>query len=499
MRLYFAAAPLTQPVCQESKCYVLVISVVFVPGSSARAATIRVTTKADEAGTGAACSLREAILSANANTGIGGCPAGSASTTDVIVLPAGTYTLSIAGTNEDAGLDGDLDITGSVRIEGAGDAVTVVDGNGGVVGERVVQVLSPAAVTFSGITIRNGRGQSGAGIFVSGATVHLVKSTVSDDLGGNGGGVDNISGTLTLVDSRVSDNRARFGQGGGIAGFNGATLSLTRSVVSGNVAFLGLGGGISATGGTTTLRRSTVSDNDAVGDLGGGIFNSMNGVLTIDRSTISGNHAGASGGGILNNIGPLTLTKSTVTGNTAEGNAGGVASGNSVTSIVDSTISGNRATGSGAGLMSNGTPGVTISNSTVSGNIADADGDGSGDGEGLFRTAGSVVLVNTIVAGNVDSWGEAPDCTGDIGTQGFNLVGANSGCIASPAQGDQIGTVGAPIDPRLAPLADNGGPTQTRALLPGSPGHRRRQSPRARQRRHRVRRHRPARRPPFGL
>jgi CSLREA domain-containing protein len=443
----------------------LVIQLAALPAQPARAATITVTTKADQAGTGAACSLREAILSANGDTAVGGCASGSGSTTDRIVLPAGRYALATGGTNEDAAGDGDLDVTESVTIQGAGRDVTVVDGSGDVGGERVFQVLGSATVTFSDMTIRNGHGGAGGGILNAGR-VTLRHTTVSDNVGDLGGGVSNPAGTLHVIGSAVSDNLAT--QGGGIYNAFGGSVSLTKSVVSGNVAFENLGGGISSTGGSLSITDSTVSGNDAVGDLGGGIFHSMHGVLTIVRSTITGNRAGTAGGGILHNSGTMTMTGSTVSGNFAGGSGGGIGLGDSAT-IVDSTISGNRAAVSGGGIQSLGGQSIDLMNDTLTANWADWDGDGNGDGGGFFRGAGAVVLVNTVLAGNHDGGNEAPDCSGDLATQGFNLVGVNTSCISSPGTGDRLGTTVAPIDARFAPLENNGGPTSTHALLPGSP------------------------------
>jgi len=141
----------------------LLLAALDASPARARAGVIAVTTTADEAGTGPACSLREAILSANTDTAVGGCPAGSSSTTDVISLPPGDYTLAAGGTHEDAAADGDLDVTASVTIQGAGADVTAVDGNGSAGGERVFEVFAPSVLTISGLTIHDGRDESGGG------------------------------------------------------------------------------------------------------------------------------------------------------------------------------------------------------------------------------------------------------------------------------------------------------------------------------------------------
>ncbi|HXJ63403.1 MAG TPA: CSLREA domain-containing protein, partial [Actinomycetota bacterium] len=182
---------------------VMALAAVGATSVPARAGAIAVTTTSDEAGSGPACSLREAILSANGDSAVGGCAAGSSTATDVISLPPGDYALAAGGTNEDAAADGDLDVTGNVDIEGAGADVTVVDGNGSVGGERVFQVFAPAVVTIRGVTIRDGHGGSGGGLSNLGGTVHLLHSAVTGNVGGNGGGLLNQSGTLDVVDSVV--------------------------------------------------------------------------------------------------------------------------------------------------------------------------------------------------------------------------------------------------------------------------------------------------------
>src|SRR3990172_1843247 len=117
------------------------------------ATTITVNTTADELNVDGDCSLREAIQAANTNSAFDACAVGSG--TDTITVPAGTYTLSLGGSSEDANGTGDLDILGDVSISGPGAASTIVhqDSN-----DRVFDILPPATVVaISGITIQNGR------------------------------------------------------------------------------------------------------------------------------------------------------------------------------------------------------------------------------------------------------------------------------------------------------------------------------------------------------
>ena len=133
--------------------------------------------------------------------------------------------------------------------------------------------------------------------------------------------------------------------------------------------------------------------------------------------------------------------------------------------MVTGTISGN--TGAvGGGIFIDTTAAITISNSTISGNTSPG---ASGEGGGLFVTAGSSIkLRSTIVAKNVASVRPDIDSGGTVTSQGYNLIGNNSGVIITSTTGDQIGTAASPIDPLLGPLQDNGGSTQTQALLPNS-------------------------------
>jgi hypothetical protein len=199
------------------------------------------------------------------------------------------------------------------------------------------------------------------------------------------------------------------------------------------------------------MSNSTVSGNSTV-SYGGGIEN-VGGTLTVTNSTISGNGS-YQGGGIDNQLGVLTISNSTVSGNSApSGNGGGIES-NGTLSISNSTINGNSAGGAGGGIT-NYAGTLTVSNSTLSSNSAT-------QGSGIYGAPNphsKVSLVGTIVANNTGSF----NCAGSIAEiLGYNLD--SDGSCGFTLTTDITGT-----DPLLGPLADNGGPTQTMALLPGSP------------------------------
>jgi hypothetical protein len=283
---------------------------------------------------------------------------------DVILVPAGTITLTGAAGNDD-NTSGDLDVTKEITIQGVGAQHTIVDG-GGL--DRVFHVLGGATVTIAGLTIRNGNpgvASSGGGVLVAGPS------------------------TLTLTNVLVTQNAAAV-FGGGVAGGMTATIILS---------------GV------------TLADN-AAGVHGGGLESRL--AATLVNTTVSGNRAGAFGGGIA------------VTSGTA-----------------------------------------TLNNVTITANTADSDNAGGGDGGGISQGDMTVVtLRNTLIAGNaVGSSGTGPDCDSTLGgvytSRGSNLIG-NPGpsCTFVPAPATADDLVG--VDPVLGPLAQNGGPTPTHALLAGS-------------------------------
>ena len=199
---------------------------------------------------------------------------------------------------------------------------------------------------------------------------------------------------------------------------------------------------------TATIAGLTIADG--FGPSGGGILN--NGMLTVSNSTLLGNEGSGGGGGIVN-FGELTVFNSTLSGNSAGAGGGGIFNDGTLT-ITNSTLSGNSALGSGGGIV-NGVGTVTVTSSTLSGNSA-------GDiGGGIATFGGAVTLANTIVATNTAPAG--PDVAGTITSLGYNLIGNSSGGIGFVAA-DLLNVI-----PLLGTLQNNGGPTETKAILPGSP------------------------------
>lgn len=374
------------------------------------------------------CSLRGAVLAANGLA--------EAST---ITVPAGTYVLSQPSTcafrlkGADAPIVGTqktLCVTRNVTIAGAGAAATMIDGN-----HQVGPVIAVSGdvddAHLEGMTIANGN-LTNPGIF-----------------NGAGGGINN-NGTLTLADGRVIGNETAAFGGGGI--YNLGSLTIARSTIAQNKAPTSVGGGIYSGGqATLAVSDSTIADNSAIS--GGGLFNAAVTNAVVTTSTISGNQATSLGGGIFNSgsggAPPTTLT------------------------ITSSTISGNQSGSSGGGIYNNVVTSVLLNNVTVTDNTGAATNAG-GRGGGLSNAFnGAFALQNTIVAGNHDVQGVAPDCAATAGQQGtsaflsrgHNLIQDPTNCALS---GDLTGNL-LGVDPLLGPLADNGGATATHVVPAESP------------------------------
>lgn len=206
-----------------------------------------------------ACTLRAAVMEANASPGM-----------DTIVIPAGTYYLTIPSTAENYALDGDLDVTDSVIIVGAGAAETIIDGNRDVTNGRVFDIFSGVYVHMSHLTVRNGIHEATAGI------------------SGTSGGVLN-RGSLTLEYARLLSNQEGGLLNSGVAELNAVTYA---NHTGGFVALTNTGGG------TLTIRNSTINNNNSSGFSNGGGVDASNGTITIMNSTIVNNQATLHGGGI---------------------------------------------------------------------------------------------------------------------------------------------------------------------------------------------------------
>jgi RTX calcium-binding nonapeptide repeat (4 copies) len=213
--------------------------------------------------------------------------------------------------------------------------------------------------------------------------------------------------------------------------------------------------------------RITGGNNDSgyFGDVGGGIQTYGEVDLTLSKVTIAGNSADGNGGGIgvipAGESNNLTIESSTISGNQAGGLGGGVffqrSYGQPAELVIgNSTISGNSAPDAGGGLFLAGDASVAaLRNSTVTGNETDADSGGGG----LAQNGYGITVRGSIVAGNTDGNGGAPDLRSFPWDISFSLIGNTSG-----ADIDDLGGNIVDVDPKLKPLKNNGGPTDTHAF-----------------------------------
>jgi hypothetical protein len=341
----------------------------------------------------------------------------AAASGDTILVATGTYAEHVV-----------LPSGKTLTIRGAGATRTMVDGSGtGIVFDIPEGV---GLIALSALTIQHGN----TGIS-NRRSLTLANSRVVDNAGFIiGGGIFNV-GRLDVSASTFARNVGFFG-----AGINNfGPLDIEGSTFTGNSATLG--GAIGNTNSTltaVTVTDSTISGNQA-SDRGGGIFSEGGGSLIVRHSTLARNHAGFSGGAILNFSNSLFVANSTIFGNAAEQGGGIDYFGFNQALVVNSTLAGNSA--------------VTGANIVV---------------EDVLFTVGSsvdlaIVLKNTIVANGQPGGSCSVLVFGAIVDGGHNFD-TDGTCGFSTANGSLTG-----VDPKLGPLADNGGPTRTMALLPGSP------------------------------
>ncbi len=345
------------------------------------------------------------------------------------------------------------------------------------------EYVTPGALSFDGCILSgNSATDAGGGIFNIGGMT-LTNSTISGNTALSGGGIADMSQDSsntaspypsigTLTDCTVSGNSAT-SYGGGV--LNQGTLTLTDSTVSGNTAKEG--GGIA----NPILSQAHLYRYA----YGPAIANSQ---ATITGSSIVSNSATAYGGGI-ENQGALTLTGSTLSGNTAMKDGGGLANlslsffypngsapsnAPAAATLADSTLYGN--TSLYGGGISNEEANLTLTNDTLAANRTTGGGNYAA-ALGTITSSGDILLTNTLIAGNFKgaSPSTAPgDIAGTIDSKSaYNLIGDGDlqKGITNGSQGNLIGSAsaGTVIDPQFGPLANNGGPTETVALLAGSP------------------------------
>ena len=420
---------------------------------------------------GTICTLVDAITAANIDAPVGGCIAGSGA--DIVVLQPGSIHALTSAYISNYGLP---PISTEITIEGNG---ATIERASGASNFGILLANNSGDVIVNNVTINGGYGfgvlnhgsmeinnsiisntVDGSGIENSPGINYGGSLTISDSIitGNERYGISNFSSDVVISGSTISNN-----EGIGVYNYEG-TLSVNDCVVTGNSQ-----SGIRTVGnyyGANTpinIDSSTITDNGTVYGYGqgGGIY-AQSGLITVTNSTISGNSA-SEGGGIFKGGyfgGTMTINNSTVSGNSAiEG--GGIFGGGDVT-VNNSTISNNNAL-LGGGVF-NYIGGFTINDSTITGNAADTGG-------GIYTYYDPVTLNRALVTGNAASNGREAYGYANVGN--YNLFGYDGddgigGFTLGPT--DIVPGIGVQVSNILdTTLQNNGGETNTHALVPGSP------------------------------
>jgi uncharacterized repeat protein (TIGR01451 family) len=319
-------------------------------------------------------------------------------------------------------------------------SVMVANGNDSGTGslrQAIASVCTGGAISFGGsytiplsspLTINRNMSIDGAGRNV----------TISGDSDGDNTGEVRVFAVENGVVAALAHLRIERGKVGG-----GVTCSTSNC-----------GGGIYNLG-TLTVRNSILANNSAL--YGGAIFNL--GTLTVEATTLTNNEASYGGGGI-GNQGALTVQASTLAENSTDYSGGGIYNNTGSLMVQSSTIANNQAS-SGGGIANDSGTALKVYNSTLSGNSA------TNGGGGILNFGTWLDLSHTIIA-NSPEGGDCVHVTGGGGwvSSGNSLIESTgaTACGLTSSYGTLLG-----VDPLLSSLADNGGPTSTFALLPGSP------------------------------
>jgi len=362
---------------------------------------------------------------------------------------------------------------------------SLFDGNysQGFGGAISINKYSGGIVSIYDTTVHNNSSEGRGGGIYSHGSLFINNSTISANttLTDEGGGVYSQNGELIIQDSTFSNNSSA-SQGGGVRAYQ-STITMMGSIFQGNQTSTS-GGGLSTQYSTVDISDGSIFDGNTAQAQGGGIYNGQDCVMTLQDSTVSNNQASVSGtnlggGGISNHQGTMTITTTAISGNTSGYDGGGVVN-NGFMLITQSTINNNTAANQGGGIWGGN---LSIINCTVSGNHADS------SGGGVAALSNTSISNSTIVHNTTDYWSGGGISSHPNNTIKNSIVALNtaaqlyhSDCGVSPplnAVGENLSSdydttceyYGFTIqaDPLIGPLADNGGPTWTHALLPGSP------------------------------
>lgn len=363
------------------------------------------------------------------------------------------------------------------------------DGEGGA-----IYMENSSTLQLNNSILQGNSARSGGALYSDDATLTLTNNTFSLNSAINGGGAifNSVGGILTLNNGLFTTNSANT-SGGAIQNYGSLTISgiefLNNS--TGTASVPGQGGAIYNEDGTLSISNVEFNQNRSTGDAGA-IYNQGNSTLTLSQTTFDLNTANVRGGAIFNNdFSSLTIDQTTFSSNSATTDGGALYNNSEFTNGVDrsatitaSTFNNNTAQ-NGAAIFNSSNAGLTMTSSTLSSNIASVSGGGLANfgtadllnntiylnqaptGAGIANNLGGTppfgpaTLKNTIVAG-----GTTADIAGENFVDGGNNLVQNVGLVTTFVNGSNFNIVG--VTPQLDVLRDNGGATQTHALLFGS-------------------------------
>jgi CSLREA domain-containing protein len=493
-------------------CLIALVSTGFVvvPKSYAMQFQVSKSSDSDDGVCDSDCSLREAIVAANANPG-----------PDTISLNSLTYTLSL-------GPSSGLLISDDLTITGVQSSTTIIDAQNS---SRIFSIDEDVTVTLKDLTLRNGSSAGNGGAILSWGDLSLANITIESNSASYGGAIYSADGSLKIETSLLRANQAS--TNGGTILISEGGLAISESLFTANQAD-GHGGAIYIKDSGATLDRLTFTNNQAEGDGGaiylqssdlklsnssfvgnksgedGGALASVESRLTIDSSSFRTNSSEDDGGALaLNEVSHGSLTKLELVNNRAQEEGGGIyhdlassfeirfsnlqaneaASGGAIYNLGqlvlgESSVVSNSASLAGGGLLDASAQSSSIRNSTLSSNQSAAHGGavakiGSGqlriihatiaynsaqlNGGGVALSQGSLTISHTLLAEN--SAAHASDCWGNINSEGYNLIQTAAGCTIVNSQTSDILHQAA----QLQALALNGGSTLSHALASSSP------------------------------
>ncbi|HEX8746470.1 MAG TPA: Calx-beta domain-containing protein [Pyrinomonadaceae bacterium] len=435
----------------------------------------------DAAAPGEQCSLRAAIQRANALAGDEDIRFNIPATQPNCDSATGNCTINLTKALPE--------VSGSVRIEGPGAAkLTVRRDTGG--NYRIFTLGHPGGsaitVTLSGLTVSNGISpENGGGVVFYGKTLNILGCTFSGNAAEGFGGGIHAQGALNVADSVFSGNQAMDQSGGGINAQD--ALTVKGSTFSDNKAPY-FGGGIFANSATSVDARITDSKFERNRAQNGGAIAMSGSIMEVTNSIIRNNTTTAGSGGIYQTAGTLTVNTSTISDNEGFGlvTLRGIIGGAPATAnINNSTISGNERGGITTGIAPNADSKLNVTNSTISHNLDDPgitianratlnvshSTISFNQGGGIRRVEPATDPGTWTIKSSIIAMNRIDDVKGDFTSGGFNLIGKTDNSTGLTQPTDQTGTSASPLDPRLDPegLQNNGGPTRTIALHPGSP------------------------------